>query len=155
MTDGPYAELTQLGRNVDIPTRPEDSLLETFHNQNPETDYVVRITAPELTTLCPITGQPDFATLIIDYVPRAKLVESKSFKLFLESFRNYGTFNEDCTVYIHGRLKDALEPKYIRVTGIWSARGGVTIDVVIESGTLPPNCIPLPLDRIAYRGGRV
>ena len=155
MTDGPYAELTQLGRNVDIPTRPEDSLLETFHNQNPKTDYVVRITAPELTTLCPITGQPDFATLIIDYVPRAKLVESKSFKLFLESFRNYGTFNEDCTVYIHGRLKDALEPKYIRVTGIWSARGGVTIDVVIESGILPPNCIPLPLDRIAYRGGRV
>jgi 7-cyano-7-deazaguanine reductase len=155
MSDGPYAELTQLGRIVDIPTRPENALLDTFPNQNPKTDYVIRLTAPELTTLCPITGQPDFAILIVDYVPRERLIESKSFKLFLESFRNYGTFNEDCTVYIHGRLKDVLEPKYLRAVGLWNARGGVTIDAVIESGTLPPNCIPLPLDRIAYRGGRV
>lgn len=151
----PYAELTQLGSNVQIPTRPEEASLETFPNQNPEPDYLIRITAPELTTLCPITGQPDFAVLIIDYVPRERLVESKSFKLFLESFRNCGTFNEDCTVYIHGRLRDILDPKYLRVTGLWNARGGVTIDVVIECGNLPPSCTPLPLDRIAYRGGRV
>jgi len=155
MTDSPRAELTQLGRAVDIPTRPEEALLETFQNRNPEIDYVVRLTAPELTSICPITGQPDFATLVIDYVPEERLVESKSFKLFLESFRNCGTFNEDCTVYIHKRLRDALAPKYIRVAGLWNARGGVAIDVVIESGALPPNCIPLPVDRIAYRGGRV
>ena len=154
MTDGPYAELTQLGTKVDIPTRPEEAILDTFLNQNPGIDYVVRLTAPELTSICPITGQPDFAALIIDYVPQERLVESKSFKLFLESFRNCGTFNEDCTVYIHKRLSDSLAPKYIRVVGLWNARGGVTIDVVIQSGTLPPNCTLLPLSKIAYRGGR-
>jgi 7-cyano-7-deazaguanine reductase len=155
MTDSSREEFTQLGRMVDIPTRPEDALLETFQNRNPGIDYVVRLTAPELTSICPITGQPDFAALVIDYVPDERLVESKSFKLFLESFRNCGTFNEDCTVYIHKRLRDVLVPKYIRVVGLWNARGGVAIDVVIESGSLPPNCIPLPVDRIAYRGGRV
>lgn len=155
MSGGPYTELKQLGKIVDIPTCPEDALLDTFPNQNPTLDYVVRLTAPELTTLCPITGQPDFAILIIDYVPGEKLVESKSFKLFLESFRNIGIFNEDCTAYLHGRLKAALQPKYLRVTGLWSARGGITIDVVVESGTLPANCAPLPLDRTAYRGGRI
>jgi 7-cyano-7-deazaguanine reductase len=155
MTDGPPPELTQLGKMVGIPARPEDALLETFQNRNPELDYVVRLTAPELTTICPITEQPDFATLVIDYVPDGRLVESKSFKLFLESFRNCGTFNEDCTVYIHRRLREALVPKYIRVAGLWNARGGVAIDVVIESGSLPQNCIPMPLERIAYRGGRV
>jgi 7-cyano-7-deazaguanine reductase len=155
MTDHSRAEFTQLGRTVDIPTRPEDALLETFQNMNRGIDYVIRLTAPELTTICPITRQPDFAALVIDYVPDEKLVESKSFKLFLESFRSSGIFNEDCTVYIHKRLSHVLAPKYIRVAGLWNARGGVAIDVVIESGTLPPNCAPLPLDRIAYRGGRV
>lgn len=155
MSGSPYTELKQLGKIVDIPTRPDDALLDTFLNQNPSSDYVIRLTAPELTTLCPITGQPDFATLIIDYVPAEKLVESKSFKLFLESFRTFGIFNEDCTAYIHGRLKEVLQPKYLRVTGLWSARGGITIDVVIESGSLPVNCVPLPLERVAYRGGRL
>ena len=155
MSGGSYTELKQLGKIVDIPARPEDALLDTFPNQNPTLDYVVRLTAPELTTLCPITGQPDFAVLIIDYVPGDKLVESKSFKLFLESFRNFGIFNEDCTAYLHSRLKASLQPKYLRVAGLWSARGGITIDVVIESGSLPPNCAPLPLDRTAYRGGRI
>ena len=155
MCGSPYTELKQLGKVVDIPARPEDALLDTFPNQTPTLDYVIRLTAPELTTLCPITGQPDFATLLIDYVPGEKLVESKSFKLFLESFRNFGIFNEDCTTYIHGRLKEALQPKYLKVTGLWSARGGITIDVVIESGSLPANCVALPLDRVAYRGGRL
>ncbi len=154
MREGPHAELTQLGKQVDIPTRPEDALLDTFQNQHPGIDYVVRLTAPELTSICPITGQPDFAVLVVDYVPHERLVESKSFKLFLESFRNCGTFNEECTVYIHRRLSEALAPKYIRVAGLWNARGGVTIDVVLQSGTLPANCFPLPLERLAYRGGR-
>ena len=155
MNGKPYTESEATGKIVDIPVRPEDALLDTFPNQTPTPDYVIRLTAPELTTLCPITGQPDFAILVIDYVPGERLVESKSFKLFLESFRNFGIFNEDCTAYIHGRLKEALQPKYLRVTGLWSARGGITIDVVIESGSLPPNCVPLPLDRVAYRGGRM
>jgi 7-cyano-7-deazaguanine reductase len=154
MREGPYSELTQLGSVVDIPTSPDVALLDTFRNQNPEIDYVVRLTAPELTSICPITGQPDFAVLIIDYVPHERLVESKSFKLFLESFRNCGTFNEECTVTIHRRLREVLRPRYIRVAGLWNARGGIAIDVVLESGTLPPNCHPLPLDRLAYRGGR-
>jgi 7-cyano-7-deazaguanine reductase len=154
MREEPYSELTQLGKLVDVPTRPEDALLDTFRNQNPEIDYVVRLTAPELTSICPITRQPDFAILIIDYVPHERLVESKSFKLFLESFRTCGTFNEDCTAYIHQRLREAMAPKYIRTVALWNARGGVTIDVVLESGALPSNCLPLPLERLAYRGGR-
>jgi 7-cyano-7-deazaguanine reductase len=154
MSTGLYTELTQLGKIVDVPIRPEDAFLETLPNRSPGLDYVIRLTAPELTTLCPITGQPDFAILIIDYVPAEKMVESKSFKLFLESFRNCGTFNEDCTAYIHSRLNEALQPKYLRVTGLWNARGGITIDVVIENGNLPSNCVPLPLERVAYRGGR-
>jgi 7-cyano-7-deazaguanine reductase len=112
------------------------------------------LTAPEFTTLCPITGQPDFATIIVDYVPAGRLVESKSFKLFLGSFRNHGSFHEDCTVYIHNRLKESMEPKFIRVTGLWYARGGITIDVVVETGTLPPSCRILPLEKTSYRGGR-
>ena len=84
---------------------PQEAVLETFENAHSGTDYVVRLSAPEFTTLCPITGQPDFATIVVDYAPSDRLVESKSFKLFLGSFRNFGTFHEDCTVYIHDRLK--------------------------------------------------
>lgn len=154
MTKDSYAELTQLGKPVAIPFRPEDAVLETFSNTSIGVNYVVRLTTSEFTSICPITNQPDFATLIIDYVPDSKLVESKSFKLFLESFRNYGIFNEECTVYIHNRLKETLSPKFIRVVGLWNPRGGIPIDVVIQSGELPPECMPLPLDKTAYRGGR-
>ncbi len=147
-------ELTQLGKKAKIARSPEKAVLETFKNPHPGTGYVVRLTAPEFTTLCPITGQPDFATIVVDYVPSELLVESKSFKLFLGSFRNHGTFHEDCIVYIHNRLKEALSPKFIRVTGLWNARGGITIDVVVETGTLPPSCTILPLGKTDYRGGR-
>ena len=146
--------LTQLGGKTKIPGAPQEAGLETFQNAHIGTDYVVRLSAPEFTTLCPITGQPDFAVIVVDYAPFERLVESKSFKLFLGSFRNYGTFHEDCTVYIHDRLKEALSPKFIRVTGIWNARGGIAIDVVVESGVLPDSCTLLPLGRLDYRGGR-
>ena len=86
-------------------------------------------------------------------MPSDRLVESKSLKLFLGSFRNYGAFHEDCTVYIHNRLKEAMSPKFIRVTGIWNARGGIAIDVVVKSGVLPPSCTLLPLGRQTCRGG--
>jgi 7-cyano-7-deazaguanine reductase len=147
-------ELTQLGKKAKIPKSPEKAILETFQNAHPDADYVVRLSAPEFTTLCPITGQPDFATIIVDYVPSERLVESKSFKLFLASFRNCGTFHEDCTVCIHDRLKEAMSPKFIRVTGIWNARGGIAIDVMVQSGALPPSCALLPMGKTDYRGGR-
>ena len=147
-------ELTQLGQKTRQPSTPQEAVLETFQNANPYADYVVRLSAPEFTSVCPITGQPDFAVIVIDYAPAERLVESKSFKLFLGSFRNYGTFHEDCTVYIHDRLKDAMSPKFIRVTGIWNARGGIAIDVVVQSGSLPPSCTLLPLGGTDYRGGR-
>lgn len=147
-------ELTQLGAKVAIPQRPADAVLETFANPHPQLDYVVRLTAPEFTTVCPLTGQPDFAVIIVDYVPGERLVESKSFKLFLGSFRNIGTFHEDCTVSIHSRLQQAMDPKYLRVAGLWYARGGITLDVVVETGSLPSNCKPLPLGKSDYRGGR-
>jgi len=149
-----HSQLTQLGKRSEIPARPDDAVLETFANPHPEADYVVRLTAPEFTPVCPLTGQPDFAVLIVDYVPRDRLVESKSFKLFLGSFRNHGAFHEDCTVYVHARLREAMDPKYIRVVGLWYARGGITIDVVIQTGDLPANCTPLPIGKSDYRGGR-
>jgi len=149
-----YSKLTQLGHRADLPANPEEAPLETFANPHPGINYTVRLTAPELTTLCPITGQPDFATLIVDYVPGDRLVESKSFKLFVGSFRNQGTFHEDCTGYIHSRLRDALEPKFLRVVGLWNARGGITIDLVVQTGELPPECTLLPLAKTDYRGGR-
>ena len=147
-------QLTQLGRKAEVARRPEEAVLETFPNPHPEVDYVIRLTAPEFTSVCPITGQPDFAVLVVDYVPGDRLVESKSFKLFLGSFRDHGAFHEDCTVYVHNRLKEAMAPKYIRVVGLWNARGGITIDVTVETGTLPGNCRPLPLGKNAYRAGR-
>lgn len=147
-------ELTQLGKKVRTARSPEKAVLETFANTNPGRDYVVRLSAPEFTTLCPITGQPDFAVIVIDYAPAERLVESKSLKLFLGSFRNHGTFHEDCTVYIHDRLKEAMSPKFLRVTGLWNARGGIAIDVVVQTGELPASCTLLPLGGIDYRGGR-
>lgn len=146
--------LSLLGRPSPLPAHPDEAVLETFANPHPDVDYVVRLTAPEFTTLCPITGQPDFAVIIVDYVPRARLVESKSYKLFLGSFRNYGTFHEACTVSILKRLQQAMDPKYLRVVGLWYARGGIPIDVVVETGELPPGCRPLPLEKTSYRGGR-
>ncbi len=146
--------LTQLGKKAELPGSPHGAVLETFSNPHKDQDYVVRLTSPEFTTLCPITGQPDFATIVIDYVPGDVLVESKSFKLFLGSFRNHGSFHEDCTVYVHKRLKEAMNPKYLRVVGFWNPRGGIPIDVAVESGTLPSGCHPLSLGKTAYRAGR-
>jgi 7-cyano-7-deazaguanine reductase len=142
MTEKHYEELTLLGRKVAPPPSPQEAQLETFVNPHPGLDYVVRLTASEFTTLCPLTG------------PRGGLVESKSFKLFLWSFRNQGIFHEDGTVYIHKRLEQALQPQYLRVVGLWNVRGGIAIDVVIESGDLPSNCRLLPLGKSDFRGGR-
>lgn len=137
MTNKPGPELTQLGSFAPIPTSPDEAVLETVPNPHPGTLYLVRFAAPEFTSLCPITGQPDFAHLVLDYVPRDKLVESKSLKLFLGSFRNHGAFHEACTVAIGKRLVETLSPLWLRIGGYWYPRGGIPIDVFWQTGPAP------------------
>jgi len=129
--------LTQLGQATALPSDPAEAVLEVVPNPHPGSLYLVRFTAPEFTSLCPITGQPDFAHLVIDYVPDAALVESKSLKLFLGSFRNHGAFHEDCTVGIAKRLVDATAPTWLRIAGYWYPRGGIPIDVFWQTGPAP------------------
>ena len=114
--------------------------------------YMVRFTAPEFTSLCPMTGQPDFAHIVIDYIPAALLVESKSLKLFLSSFRNHGAFHEDCTVSIARRLLDELTPTWLRIGGYWYPRGGIPIDVFFQHGEIPTGVWVPDQGVPAYRG---
>ena len=143
----------QLGRHVAPPAGPEEAVLERVANPHPDTHYVARFTAPEFTSLCPVTGQPDFAHLVIDYVPKGWLVESKSLKLYLSSFRNHGTFHEDCTVAIGKRLASLLEPLFLRIGGYWYPRGGIPIDVFWQHGT-PPKGVWIPDQGVAHYRGR-
>ena len=129
--------LTQLGSQAGLPASPEAAVLETAPNPQKGQDYLIRFTAPEFTSLCPMTGQPDFAHLVIDYAPGARIVESKSLKLFLGSFRNHGAFHEDCTVAIGRRIVAAVRPKWLRIGGYWYPRGGIPIDVFWQTGTAP------------------
>ncbi|MBU2581270.1 MAG: preQ(1) synthase [Alphaproteobacteria bacterium] len=133
----PPPAVYQLGRHVGMPDAPETAVLERVANPHCDTLYTARFTAPEFTSLCPVTGQPDFAHLVIDYVPKAWLVESKSLKLYLSSFRNHGAFHEDCTVAIGKRLADLLHPHFLRIGGYWYPRGGIPIDVFWQTGTCP------------------
>jgi len=137
MTKDIYANLTQLGTKTELPENPDIAVLERVPNPQMGVQYVVRFTQPEFTSLCPMTGQPDFAHLVIDYVPGDWLVESKSLKLFLGSFRNHGAFHEDCTVSIARRLIDTLEPQWLRIGGYWYPRGGMPIDVFYQTGPAP------------------
>jgi 7-cyano-7-deazaguanine reductase len=144
--------LSQLGRDVRGFDSPEAAVLERVPSPHPDTTYLVRFTAPEFTSLCPVTGQPDFAHLVIDYVPADWLVESKSLKLFLGSFRNHGAFHEDCTVAIGRRLVAELSPRWLRIGGYWYPRGGIPIDVFWQTGA-PPEGLWLPDQGVApYRG---
>ena len=133
----------QLGRATPIPASPEDAVLDRVPNPQADTTYVARFSAPEFTSLCPVTGQPDFGMLLIDYVPGDWLLESKSLKLYLSSFRNHGAFHEDCTVAIGRRIADLLKPKWLRIAGYWNARGGISIDVFWQTAD-PPAGIHLP-----------
>ena len=145
-------KLTQLGRAVMQPASPDKAVLEKVPNPHPDTDYVVRFTAPEFTTLCPITGQPDFAHLVIDYVPDRALVESKSLKLYLTSFRNVGGFHEATTIAIAKCIVAAIKPRYLRIGGYWYPRGGMPIDVFWQTGKLPKD-VWLPETGVSpYRG---
>ncbi len=142
----------QLGRPSRLPASPDQTVLDRVPNPHVDTDYLARFTAPEFTTLCPITGQPDFAHLVIDYAPRRWLVESKSLKLYLTSFRNHGAFHEDCTVAIGKRIVTLLEPHYLRIGGYWYPRGGMPIDVFWQTGKIPAG-LWVPEQGVApYRG---
>jgi 7-cyano-7-deazaguanine reductase len=144
--------LTQLGRKTGVPASPEEARLESVLNPHPDTDYVVRFTAPEFTTLCPITGQPDFALFVIDYCPARAMLESKSLKLFLASFRNHAGFHEDCTLRVGKRIQAAIRPKFLRLAGYWYPRGGIPIDIFWQAGRLPRG-VWLPETGVApYRG---
>lgn len=153
MTDDIYEGLTQLGGQTELPASPEEANLERVPNPKPGSTYLVRFAAPEFTSLCPITGQPDFAHLVIDYVPGDWLMESKSLKLYLGSFRNHGAFHEACTVEIANRLEAVLEPVWIRIGGYWYPRGGIPIDVFYQSGE-PPAGLWLPDQGVAPYLGR-
>jgi len=145
-------QLTQLGRDVRGFESPEAAVLERVPNPQPDATYLVRFTAPEFTSLCPVTGQPDFAHLVIDYVPADWLVESKSLKLYLGAFRNHGAFHEDCTIAIGRRLVAELAPQWLRIGGYWYPRGGIPIDVFWQSGPAPEG-LWLPDQGVApYRG---
>ncbi|MGY4801844.1 preQ(1) synthase [Teichococcus aerofrigidensis] len=144
--------LTMLGQATRQPSSPEEAVLERVPNPHPDTAYCVRFTAPEFTSLCPITGQPDFAHLVIDYIPGAWLVESKSLKLYLTSFRNHGAFHEACTVGIGLKLAEVLEPAWLRIGGYWYPRGGIPIDVFWQTGEAPGGVWIPPQDVPGYRG---
>ncbi|MBM2291572.1 NADPH-dependent 7-cyano-7-deazaguanine reductase QueF [Sulfitobacter pseudonitzschiae] len=132
-----YSDLKQLGGKTELPETPEQAVLERVANPQADVSYCVRFTAPEFTSLCPMTGQPDFAHIVIDYVPDQWLVESKSLKLFLGAFRNHGAFHEDCTVSIARRLVELLSPRWLRIGGYWYPRGGIPIGVFWQTGAMP------------------
>jgi 7-cyano-7-deazaguanine reductase len=137
MVRGMARKPLQLGRRSPIPASPTRAVLDRVPNPHVGTNYIARFTVPEFTTLCPITGQPDFAHLVIDYVPARYLVESKSLKLYLNSFRNYGAFHEACTVAIGKKLVSVLQPRWLRIGGYFHPRGGMPIDVFWQAGKLP------------------
>ncbi len=144
--------VSQLGTATSVPAAPDEAMLERVPNPHPDADYVARFVCPEFTSLCPVTGQPDFGHLVIDYVPDEWLVESKSLKLFLQSHRNHGAFHEDCTIGIAKRIAALLKPRYLRIGGYWYPRGGIPIDVFWQTGECPKG-VWLPDQGVApYRG---
>ena len=142
----------QLGRPVRLPASPDQAQLDRVPNPHPDTDYVARFTAPEFTVLCPVTGQPDFAHFVIDYAPGRWLLESKSLKLYLASFRNEAAFHEDCTVGIGKRIAGLLKPKWLRIAGYWYPRGGIPIDVFWQTGKAPKGVFVPDQGMPPYRG---
>src|SRR6266481_3875546 len=147
-----YENLQQLGTHSAPAASPDAAVLEKVANPQPGARYLVRFTCPEFTSLCPVTGQPDFAHLVIDYVPEAAILESKSLKLYLGAFRNHGAFHEDCTLTIARRLVDTLTPVWLRIGGYWYPRGGIPIDIFYQTGE-PPAGLWLPDPGVApYRG---
>ncbi len=145
--------LTQLGRKTALPSSPDKAKLEAIANPHKGERYFVPFTCPEFTSLCPVTDQPDFAHLVIDYIPKDFLVESKSLKLYLGAFRNHGSFHEDCTVGIARRLVKEIKPLWLRIGGYWYPRGGMPIDVFYQTGE-PPKGVWIPAQDVGGYKGR-
>ena len=150
MTD--YEHLTLLGQHVAPPTNPDGAVLERVANPAAGKQYVVRLTCPEFTSLCPLTGQPDFAHMMIDYIPENWIVESKSFKLLMASYRNHGAFHEACTMEIAGKLVTLLNPVWLRIGAYWYPRGGIPIDVFWQTANAPVDVWVPSQDVPPYRG---
>ncbi|MDA7704954.1 preQ(1) synthase [Rickettsiales bacterium] len=131
---------TKLGQNTNYQyDNPDIKILDSVENPHPDVDYLIKFSCPEFTSICPVTSQPDFANIIIEYVPSKKMVESKSLKLYLTSFRNHGAFHEDCTIKIAKDLIALMEPKWFRISGYWYPRGGIPIDIFFQNGEIPKN----------------
>ncbi|MDC3091024.1 preQ(1) synthase [Rickettsiales bacterium] len=130
-------KLNQLGKKSKILNDPKKVVLDTVENPNKKLKYVIRLSSPEFTSICPLTGQPDFGNIIIDYIPKELIVESKSFKLFLHSFRNHGAFHEECTIMIATKVIEALNPLWLRIGGFWNPRGGIPIDIFYQTAKKP------------------
>jgi len=146
-------KLSILGTRSKIPDSPDEAKLETVKNPHPENSYLIRFTCPEFTTICPITSQPDFANIIIDYVPKDLIVESKSLKILLSSFRNFNGFHEECTILVAKRIIAATNPKWLRIGGYWYPRGGIPIDIHWQTGS-PPDNVWIPKHEIKPYLGR-
>ena len=144
--------LSQLGHETRIPRSPQEAILERVPNPQADALYLARFTAPEFTSLCPVTGQPDFAHLVIDYAPGDWLIESKSLKLYLTSFRNHGAFHEDCTVAIGKRIVETAAPRWLRIAGYWYPRGGIPIDVFWQTAPAPDGLWVPETGVPSYRG---
>ena len=152
MANEDKSELTQLGQATDAPASPDEAVLEVVENPHSDTLYNARFICPEFTSLCPVTGQPDFAHLVIDYAPDKSLVESKSLKLFLGAYRNHGSFHEECTIDIAKRLIAAAKPTWLRIAGYWYPRGGIPIDIFYQTA-VPPQGLWVPDPGVpSYRG---
>jgi 7-cyano-7-deazaguanine reductase len=152
MTKAPHEGLTILGQPTPAPQDPSEAKLERIPNPTAEKGYLVRLTCPEFTSLCPLTGQPDFAHIVIDYIPDSWLVESKSFKFLMGSYRNHGAFHEHCTMDIANRLVTLLRPVWLRIGAYWYPRGGIPIDVFWQTGAHPDGVWVPPQDVPMYRG---
>ena len=149
-----HDNLRLLGIKATLPKSPKEAILEKVDNPHLTSNYLIRFSCPEFTTLCPVTGQPDFAYLIIDYIPDAFIIESKSLKLFLSSFRNQQGFSEEVTVNIAKRLEEEVDPRWLRIGGYWYPRGGIPIDVFYQRGKIPEGSW-IPDQKIEpYRGSR-
>ena len=149
-------ELKHLGKQSVIETDPAKVQLDLIRNPHHTSFYCTRFTVPEYSSLCPVTGQPDFATLYIDYCPNEFLVESKSLKLYMFAFRQHGAYHEDVTVSIGKRLASEMRPHWLRIAGFFNGRGGISIDIVWETGVLPANVRPLSIDNVKlYNNGHV
>lgn len=147
-----YNELNALGNKGVIPINPDKNILEKISNPKIGVNYSIRLTCPEFTSICPVTSQPDFAYIIIDYLPNKFIVESKSFKLYLMGYRNHGAFHEECTVSIAQDIINLLSPKWLRIAGYWYPRGGIPIDIFWQTNEKPKDLFLPDIEYPLYKG---